>query len=67
MAIDTEDKRRSAVSTTPGLRILPVADGSITQPDWQHTAKVYRGITADNPVAVSVPLFYHHYQRGERH
>ena len=59
MAIDSEDKRRSAVSVTQGLRILPVADSSITQPDWQHTAKVYRGIlifalgTSINPLAAT--------------
>ena len=46
MAIDTEDKRRSAISTMPGIRILPVADGAIIQADWQHTAKIYRGIAA---------------------
>ncbi len=65
MAIDTEDKRRSALSVMPGLRILPVADGAITQPDWQAVGKVYRGITAAGGGNIAA-LAYHHYRRRSR-
>jgi hypothetical protein len=66
MAIDTEDKRRSALSVMPGIRILPIADGSITQPDWQHVGKLYRGIAAGGVPAVIAALAYHHYRRRTR-
>lgn len=62
MAIDTEDKRRSVFSFL-GVKIAPVADGTIDQPDRQHLF-VYRGIAAGG---VTMPvLAYHHLQRGER-
>ena len=48
MAIDTETKRRSAMTTMlPGVRtMLPVADSSIDQADRQHNALLYGGIAA---------------------
>jgi hypothetical protein len=66
MAIDTEDKRRSALSVMPGIRILPVADNSITQADWQHVGKVYRAITAAGGAGNIAVLAYHHYRRRNR-
>ncbi len=50
MAINTEDRRRSAVG------ILPIADGTISGVDKQHTAGFYRGIPAAVPVITPYPL-----------
>lgn len=65
MAIDTEDKRRSAISVSPGIRILPIADGAIAQSDWQAVGKVYRGIAAFAGFNIAV-LAYHYYRRRNR-
>ena len=45
MAIDSEDKRRSAGFWL--LCIPPIADGTIAAPDTQHVGWEYRGITLD--------------------
>lgn len=57
MAIDSEDKRRSV------LRILPIADGTISGVDKQHAAGFYRGIAAQSPIAGTIPVFMHHYKQ----
>jgi len=46
MAIDSEDKRRSV------LRVLPIADGTISGVDKQHIVELYRGIAAQVPPSV---------------
>ena len=50
MAIDSEDKRRSVV------RIMPIADGTISGVDKQHVAGLYRGIAAQSPLGVGAPI-----------
>ena len=51
MAIDTRDKRGSAIGL--GLvSVLPLADGSIDQADRQQVAHMYVGVLADAPVIV---------------
>ena len=49
MAIDTATKRASALNTHSLGDLLPVPDGSITQPDRQHIAGFYGGIAAGVP------------------
>lgn len=44
MAIDTENKKRSASSMVPPIIVYPVPDGTITQADRQHVSFIYRGI-----------------------
>lgn len=51
MAIDTEDKRRSAASRGLWKRCFPVPDGTISGVDKQHAASRYRGIAAGIPAA----------------
>jgi hypothetical protein len=51
MAIDSEDKRRSV------LRILPIADNSISGVDKQHIVGLYRGIAAQAPAGGGSPIF----------
>lgn len=47
MAVDTEDKRRSACCiAAPWKPMPPVANGTINQADRQHVAFCYRGISA---------------------
>lgn len=47
MAIDSEDKRRSALSFSPALLILPVPDGAaLSAADRKHVGFCYRGIAA---------------------
>ena len=50
MAIDSEDKRRSV------LRILPIADNSISGVDKQHIVGLYRGIAAQSPLGGGAPV-----------
>ena len=51
MAIDTRDKRASAISAgIPFIVIAPLADGTIDAGDRQMVADVYSGIAADAPV-----------------
>ena len=50
MAIDTENKRRSAIKWHPVLNIFPVPDGDISIFDRRHAAGRYRGL----PVPVSL-------------
>jgi len=44
MAIDTENKRRSTLQIQGVIKILPVPDGSIDDPDRTHVWQ-YSGIT----------------------
>ncbi len=44
MAIDTENKRRSAIRWHPNLNIFPVPDGDISVFDRRHAAGRYRGL-----------------------
>ena len=47
MAIDTRDKRSSAIHPSSPWRCqFPLADGAIGQGDRQHTAWIYSGILA---------------------
>lgn len=48
MAIDSEDKRRSALLEG----ILPVADGSVDTQDRPHAVWIYRGITISTTEAL---------------
>lgn len=60
MAIDTEDKRRSACGSPMAALIpFPVPDNSVDVVDRPHAAWVYRGISFQPPpVAVdNAPLF----------
>jgi len=43
MAIDTEDKRRSATALWGGPRVLPVADSTVDAGDRAHLS-IYRGL-----------------------
>ena len=61
MAIDSRDKRASAINTMPWDPPKFVPDSAITQADRQDVAHVYRGILADAPVVVSgVSRWYWH-------
>ena len=60
MAIDTRDKRSSAIHVSlPWRGLLPLPDGSLNQGDRQHTAYMYRGILASSgtPAPVGTPKF----------
>ena len=47
MAIDTRDKRSSAVNAgSPWRGLLPGPDGTLNQADRQHAGLFYRGILA---------------------
>jgi len=50
MAIDSEDKRRSAQYGTPGGTVRPIADGSIGTQDRPHCIWLYRGLSYSAPV-----------------
>lgn len=53
MALDTENKRLSAInSRSTGRRTLPLADGTIDQSDRLWLLRLYSGISAQN---VAVP------------
>lgn len=52
MAIDTEDKRRSAISGRPFGIFYPVPDGSIAGEDKWHSLGFYSGIAISGVVAV---------------
>lgn len=56
MAIDTRDKRSSAIGVAlPWRGMLPLADGTtLNQGDRQHAGLAYRGILVGN-VAVGPP------------
>lgn len=59
MAVDTRDKRSSAIGVSlPWRGMYPLADGAaFNQEDRQHVAFAYRGILAGEPVAVPDPPF----------
>lgn len=50
MAIDTENKRRSAIRWHPNLNVFPIPDGVISVFDRRHAAGRYRGLPV--PVAL---------------
>lgn len=54
MAIDTENKRRSAIRWHPILNVFPVPDGTISVFDRRHAAGRYRGLPV--PVALGGTL-----------
>lgn len=52
MAINTRSKRASILGLATGLALtLPLSDGTVGQPDRQHVALCYPGITATDPGA----------------
>ena len=52
MAIDTRDKRASAIMPgMPWRGLLPVADSGVNAGDRQQVAFLYRGIAADAPAS----------------
>lgn len=54
MAIDTRDKRASAIMPgIPWRGLLPVADSGVNAGDRQQVAFLYRGIAADAPVVTA--------------
>lgn len=61
MAIDTRDKRASALNGMPWDPPRFVPDSAIGQGDRQDVANVYRGILAQAPVVLSgVSRWYWH-------
>lgn len=70
MAIDTEDKRRSAAPHLwgiPGMGTAPVPNTDIDAGDREHFAGFYRGISAAGPVVgaggVRKSMLLHVYNR----
>lgn len=53
MAIDTQNKRRSASSRGPSVRIAPVPDGEIAGVDRQQIVGRYCGIAAAAPPVIA--------------
>ena len=54
MAVDSENKRRSAISM-PFLAVAPVADGTIDAQDREQATWIYSGITLAAPaVAIGI-------------
>ncbi len=54
MAIDTRDKRASAISVPiPGRGLWPLPDGSLNAGDRQQAANYYRGILATPPPVIT--------------
>jgi hypothetical protein len=52
MPVDTRNKRSSAINVaSPWRSQLPAPDGAVTQPDRQHAALMYSGISASTVVA----------------
>lgn len=49
MAIDSKEKRKSAVNWI--VRTMPDPDGSISQPDREHVAGLYIGISPNPPTS----------------
>jgi len=63
MAIDSEDKRRSAMTTFPAIGALPEPDSSMTQGDRQHVVYIYRGIAAGGAGADAMPMAVSSFRR----
>lgn len=54
MAVDTASRRASCIGFDfPSVHVWPVPDGTIGQPDRQHIAYKYPGISAAVAVAAS--------------
>lgn len=49
MAVDTRDKRGSVPGLGLAFLLVLPAPGTIDQPDRQHVAYSYRGLTANEP------------------
>ena len=50
MALDTRDKRSSAIMVSlPWRGLFPLPDGTVNQGDRQQCACMYRGIAAQTP------------------
>lgn len=57
MAVDTRDKRASAVMhTLPWRQLLPLPDGTVAQADRQQTAHHYSGIAAEAAAAIAAGI-----------
>lgn len=65
MALDTQDKRLSAIHLgSPWRGMLPLPDATLSQADRQHVMCLYRGILADAPsVAVTLLGIWSNVQR----
>ena len=55
MAVDTRDKRASALTLVWGRLVLPLADATVDQGDRQHVAFCYRGIAATSSIVTVYP------------
>lgn len=56
MAVDTRDKRSSAIHLgLPWRGMLPLPDGALSQADRQHVAWLYGGILAGEAEVVTGP------------
>jgi hypothetical protein len=54
MAIDTRSKRASVIGVASAMLLtLPLADGTVGQPDRQHVALCYAGIQAAEAVVAT--------------
>lgn len=56
MALDTRDKRASAVNVScPWRGLFPVGDGTVSQGDRQQTAFMFAGLLAGDAAANPYP------------
>ena len=55
MAVDTRDKRASAIGLIPWLLQGPTPDAAFSQADRQQIAFTYRGILATAPTSYTFP------------
>jgi hypothetical protein len=55
MAIDTENKRRSAMPLYSMLTVPPIPDGAIDSSDRAHARWLYAGINYSGVVAPTTP------------
>lgn len=66
MAIDTRDKRSSAIGVGLPWRVYPNPDSSLDQGDRQQTAFLYRGILAEENVVAETPPSFPGPREAER-
>ena len=58
MAVDTRDKRSSAIAvSSPWRNRLPLPDSTVDQGDRQHTAYYYSGVLAILSITISGPCW----------
>ena len=55
MAIDSQDKRRSAQGYGLFAYVYPVADGAVGTSDRPHVAGLYRGLSYSAPTVSATP------------